>query len=249
MTPQHIWDPNNGMNLVKPWIGSDYFSGGIAGKRILIVGEGAYKRGGFPPGYDETLHTLALAAEAIGSDEGRGHWNKRKFYVRLAWIFGIDPRSYGQRKALWNSLAYCNFVGSIFTQPKEKPLPIHWELGRRAFAEVLNLTDPHIAICFSRRMWTHIPKSVDTRIANKYRVYARRAVSAIDGTRSVQLFGFKHPTSEGFNWKYVQEILGAHVHLGLDRIPPEDQSTRRRRFERITGRSRQSEVLGVPYGR
>lgn len=207
------------MSFAKPWIGSNYSSGGINGNKILIVGEAAYKRGGYPEGYDRSNHTVSLAGGAIGLDENGGYWDKKKFYTRIARIFDIDPCSYEQRKALWSSVAYCNFIVEILTEPRGKLLPEHWELGKQAFLEVLRLTRPDIAICFSQRMWRHIPKLNDCVIKNRYRAYARSAVFALDDTHSVRLLSFKHPTSQGFDWRYVQEIIRMNVALSLDAFP------------------------------
>lgn len=214
------------MSYVRPWIGAQYFSRGIHGTRILIVGESAYKKGGYPPGFDESNLNISLVGDAIGQDEGQAHRKKSKFFTRIAWIFGYDPRAYEQRKELWSSLAYCNFITSIFVGPKEKPLPEHWESGKEAFIRILRDTSPDIAICFGQRVWLHIPKINDSAIENIHRAYARSGDLVLDDAHAVRLFSFEHPTREEFNWRYVQEIISMNVGLPLDTSRPNAEAQR-----------------------
>ncbi|HTB81842.1 MAG TPA: hypothetical protein VK717_13235 [Opitutaceae bacterium] len=199
------------MKITEPWMGSQYSCGGINGKKILIVGESAYKRGGYPAEYDESRHTLALAADAIGYDEGRGYWNKSRFYTRIARIFGYNPHSYESRKALWHSLAYCNFIPEILSGPRINPQARHWDLGKQSFPEVLRLTGPDIAICLSKRMWVHIKKSGDLEIEREDKFYARKAGFDLKDGSAIPLLSFKHPTAPGFKWVHVKEILNEQI--------------------------------------
>ena len=199
------------MQIVKPWIGSQYLSGGINGKKILIVGESAYKPGGYPPDYDYSRHTLNLADDAIGHDEGRSYWNKSRFYTRISRIFGSDPHSYENRKALWNSLAYCNFIPDLLSGPRVNPQAMQWNLAKQTFPEVLSLTSPDVAICFSKRMWVHISKTGDSEVENELNCYARKAMFTLSDGSSVQLLSFKHPTAPRFKWEHVKEILNEQI--------------------------------------
>lgn len=197
--------------MVTPWVGPQYTSTGIGGKRILIVGESAYKKGGYPAGYDYSDHTCNLAKDAIGYDEGRGYWNKSRFYTRIYKIFGYDPHSFTNREKFWNVIAYCNFIPEILSGPRVNPQAYHWAWGAKVFPEVLKQTNPEIAICFSKRMWAHIPKDCDSIISNSYKCYARKATSVSADKCLVRLLSFKHPTAPGFKWEHVRHILKASI--------------------------------------
>lgn len=199
------------MKVVTPWVGSQYASVGIGGKRILIVGESAYKKGGYPPGYDVAYHTCALVADAIGYDEGRGYWNSSRFYTRIYKIFGHDPHSFASRKSFWNLVAYCNFIPEILSGPRVTPQAYHWAWARQVFPEVLKLTNPDIAICFSKRMWVQIPKDRDSIISNNYQCYAKKASIVNADKCLVRLLSFKHPTAPGFKWEQVKDIMDASI--------------------------------------
>ncbi len=199
------------MKIVSPWVGPQYTSAGIGGKRILIVGESAYKKGGYPPGYDDAYHTHALVADAIGYDEGRGYWNKSRFYTRIYNIFGYDPHSFASRTSFWNLVAYCNFIPEILSGPRVTPQAYHWAWAKKVLPEVLKLTKPDIAICFSKRMWPHIQKDGDTVINNSHQCYARQATTTSTDKRLVRLLSFKHPTAPGFKWEQVKIIMKASI--------------------------------------
>ena len=189
---------------IHPFIGSNYNSNGLNGRKILILGESSWHPGDAPA--DISKHTQNLANDAIGYDNGKGYWNTGRFYTRSARIFGFNARNYSQRDEFWNSVAYYNFLQVILSRPKIKPSPEQWQKGEIPFLETLDELTPDYIISFSQRMWKYLPKENEADIPNKYGIFAKKAQIG-----SSVVLGFKHTASFGFKWEQVKEIVEQNI--------------------------------------
>jgi hypothetical protein len=186
---------------MRPFIGQDYDKHGLRGLRILIMGESSYSGKHVD---DITDYNDALAADAIGYDEGRGYWNKSPFYTRIARIFGYEAASFEARKSFWNSVAYYNFLQTVLSQPRQLPAAELWEEAKGPFLDTVRELEPDYVVGFSKRMWWHLPKESEGKIENDQGVFAMSALCPGTGTR---LLGFMHPTGRGFRWGDVKTVL------------------------------------------
>ena len=194
--------------IIHPYIG-DEFSAGLHKKKILILGESSYHPHGQPK--DIPNHTKNLAQDAIGYDEGKGDWNKSRFYTRIARMFGFNARQYAERKAFWSRVSYYNFLQVILTKPREFVHYDQWINGIDPFKQTINEIEPDAIISFSKRMWDFLPKAKETAIINPYNTFCQQSVFQADSGKCIKMLGLYHPTSFGFKWQnekcLIEEFL------------------------------------------
>jgi hypothetical protein len=178
----------------------------------MIVGESSYDPYATREGFDFASQTMNVGNDAIGYEEGRGYWNKSKFYTRIARMFGYDYRSFSQRKLFWESVVYYNFLQVVLTKAREIPPAKAWSESVSAFRETLEEHRPDFVVSFSKRMWPHIPKDSGTALYNELGVDCRSGYIALTDGHSVRMINFLHPTSFGFRWQPVGLVLRSFMH-------------------------------------
>lgn len=196
-----------------PWKGENYTLGCL-GCKIMILGESSY--GAQTPGYDHRKECIALANDAIGYDNGKGYWNKSRFYTRIARIFGFDPHKYEERKRFWHSVSYYNYLIGQQPGPRTCPAESFWLEANEPFLKIVNDIKPDVIFAFSQRMWNYIGKNgnaVNLNIPGG--VFMRSNCLSREDRGKTLLIGLKHPCGRAFVWqsysKPVQEIASGSI--------------------------------------
>jgi hypothetical protein len=184
--------------IIHPHIGAE-FSTGLHNKKILILGESSYHPKGQPQ--DVPNHTKNLAQDAVGYDEGKGYWNKSRFYTRIARMFGFNAANFSERKMFWNRVSYYNFLQVILTKPRQFIPPEEWVNGIEPFKQTINEIEPDIVVSFSKRMWKFLPKKKEYTVNNPYNTFCQQSIFKADSDKEIHMLGLYHPTSFGFKWQ------------------------------------------------
>lgn len=137
----------------KPWIGENYHTTGLYAKRVLIVGESHYFKNGTTPTTDFTT----VVIQEIVNEE----WT-HPFFTKLVRVFmgypSYERLSQDKKKAFFNSVAFFNFIqDKTIRQPRVAPTEPMWEIGRRAFKEVIDRLTPQCCIVLGYRLWEQLP--------------------------------------------------------------------------------------------
>ncbi|WP_344676346.1 hypothetical protein [Paraburkholderia graminis] len=145
-----------------PWVGEQYATEGFRGLRVLLVAESHYggKHGERPTVTPEIVKALAL---------GRKHPRATKKLKRHSHFAKIMTATSNRCSAagfrgihrvdFWERVAYFNFLQEFMRDKRVEPPAEAWLRGAKAFAEVLQVLEPELVVCFSSRMGSRV-KSV-----------------------------------------------------------------------------------------
>lgn len=134
-----------------PWVGPHY-ERGIHGLRILVVCESHYgaKEHERPTVTSEVLKALALDQkhpQATAKLRQHAHFTKI-----MASILNVRTHfSKADRNEFWDSIAYYNFVQEFLPSIRKAPSSAVWDKGKQSFTEVLEVLEPEMIVCFSKR--------------------------------------------------------------------------------------------------
>lgn len=198
----------------KPWIGKDYASGGIFGKKILLVGDSHYCGGCKDCGieaYKEDCERKTIESVQTILDGEKSRWTGtfRKFEKSLV---GYET-TLEQSAEIWNSLAFYNYLQVAVGGPREAGDYSDYKKSESAFYEVLEDLQPDLMIVWGvTRMWRNMPtvgweKGDEIKIDN-YSVKNGWYILA-NGHR-VRAIWIYHPSaSYSWDWwnKVIKEVL------------------------------------------
>lgn len=134
-----------------PWVGEKY-QNGCLGLRTLIVCESHYgsRENERPLVTSEIIKALALGEKnPLANRRLKRHPHFSKIMNSI-----INKRGYRsrlEREEFWNSVAYYNYIQEFISGTRVNPKNHHWELGKKAFIEVLETLQPQLVISYSLR--------------------------------------------------------------------------------------------------
>lgn len=187
-----------------PWVGAEYSSGGIFGKRILVLGESHYGDG--EPSADTTARVFEEYLGCPGTVPP--YLQSFKRFERSLTGTETDPQ---QRRRIWDSLLFYNFVQEISTDaPRQTPDVKNRQQSAAAFFEVLEKYRPEYIIAWGYRLWDKLLPAerwewgeeiaADGLPAVKFGYY-----TLSDGTR-IKTIPVKHP-SAGYSWTKWHQLI------------------------------------------
>ena len=145
----------------KPWVGKDYESGGIFGKRILVLGEahlcdaGCKECGKVENAEECADFTSSNCIKVLLSGE-TASWTGtfRKFERSLV---GRDTDQEESCK-IWNSVAFYNYVQRAIDGSRKSPEWVDFRNSEDAFFEVIDELKPDLIIVWgATRMYDGLP--------------------------------------------------------------------------------------------
>lgn len=133
-----------------PWVGVDYHTKGLRGRRVLVVGESHYGE----PGTEEEKVTQEVV-------ERYALRHPMTFFTRTTKILlgldAIDGLAQSQRDDLWRRIAFCNFVQSYLPGPRCRPTREQWSEGRAPFQGIVADLLPELVVVLGRELWHYMP--------------------------------------------------------------------------------------------
>ena len=194
----------------KPWVGKNYESGGIFGKKILVIGESHYCDGcntcGSRPNDDECGVLTEIVVKII-INGGTSRWTGtfRKFEKSL---IGHDTTP-EQSAKIWQSLAFYNYLQVAVSNAREAGESHDYKASETAFFEVLDKLRPDLIIVWGvTRMWDNMPsqgweKGEEIKIDN-YSV--KNGWYTLAGGHRVRSIWVYHP-SAGYSWNWWNKVI------------------------------------------
>ena len=167
----------------EPWIGSKYWTKGLDGKRVLILGESHYGEVG--------LEYAGLTIDVVRE------WGQKKrlrfFTVCQKLIQGPgkdDWVSDQQRRDFWEHVSFYNYVQSFpGPEPRYRPNAEMWAGGMEPFLFTLDELEPDVLIVLGYELAEHI-------------------LVVPEGIRVCRI---QHPSSRGFRyanwWPMIERAL------------------------------------------
>ena len=179
---------------VRPYKGKDYGKLKPFGLSILVLGESSYNKvdpdGPLPPDWSEQII-------------GWVYKNQRDITItRAACVPYGGLQSFGKRQEFWRTAAFTNYVqDSAGSGPRQRPTPLKWDRGRRAFQEALEDLTPEFVLVLGKELWDHAFRQ-DERPGQVVSLQAEKRPYCVypNGTGTSFVFGIRHPVS--FGWSY-----------------------------------------------
>mgnify|MGYP006985822454 CR=1 FL=1 len=214
MTAAH----NNTMKnaFFKPWIGKEYGSGGIFGKKILVLGEAHLCGGCDDCGKVENAEecadfTSSNCIELLLA----GHtdsWTPtfRKFERSLVG----HKTTLEEERTIWNSIAFYNYIQRSMDASRKSPDWIDFRNSEDAFFEVIDELCPDLIIVWGvTRMYDLLPggerwREGEKLVVDNYEVKNGYYRSACD--KETRVLWVYHP-SAAYSWDWWYKIINNEI--------------------------------------
>ena len=133
----------------QPWVGTEYKSGGVYGKKVLVLGESHY--GDSPDSTDDTIGTIK---EFVYE-----YWGAPYQQTFLCFERALAGRELNQeeREQLWNSIMFYNYFQKSTTGPRTEPDMTAQKESEEAFRELLESYQPDAIIVWGQRLYNILP--------------------------------------------------------------------------------------------
>lgn len=181
----------------EPWIGENYESGGIFGKKILALGDSHYcdscvgcgVAGGIRDNVDFTKNTVKDYLERSYGTKG---WptTYKKFERTLYGNFNTEK---SDAISIWNSIAFYNFLQTANNSyARTAYLREYYDKSLRYFWTVIDELSPDIVIVWGSKVWGHLPN--DGWVWNAIDNYEDAGYYERNG-KKITFMLIKHPSS------------------------------------------------------
>lgn len=151
----------------RPWVGSDYETGGIFGKKILVLGESHYcnkelVEGGkcFPECKCELMNedcysqTVQVVYDFIHNYEGESYHQTFLCFERA--LMGREL-SGDESEKLWNSVAFYNYFQYSQPGPRQPLANNVSKDSEEALYQILSILSPDYVIVWGMRCYERLP--------------------------------------------------------------------------------------------
>ncbi|MEE1290018.1 MAG: hypothetical protein UHW86_03180 [Spirochaetota bacterium] len=181
-----------------PFVGSEYDSGGIFGKKILILGESHH----CDPGE---------ATRNFTKDVMEKHLYEESYSTFTKFERSLVGRETNQdeRIKIWNSLIFYNYLQEPMSDVRLAGTREQYCAAESALFAVLEKYAPEYMIVWgTSRLWCYIPKARWTGLPaiNVDGKDVFHGEYLLDNKHSVKTIGVYHPSS-GYSWDYWYKVL------------------------------------------
>lgn len=205
-----------------PWIGDNYEQG-FHDRRFLVLGESHYSYWEDEDG--QTRHhppretwTRDFVSEVTVRDGCALFWkNIEQALLNEQRINRWCPSG---GLALWNKLAFYNFVQSALERPGKRPTSRQFDESREGFRTVLEVLSPERVLVCGMELWNKGMDCTDSQLHDRVQAYR-----LADG-KLVWCLAIKHP-SRFFSWRPAHNLIRAFLndpHEAATLLSAEQQS-------------------------
>lgn len=202
----------NGEIFFLPFVGSQYASGGMFGKRIMVLGESHYCDEGCADcgiclHHRECMNfTKGVVESYLDNSNGRERWMQTFFKFERSLVgMETDPT---QRQRIWQSVMFYNYLQVAMDGPREAGTAAQYSQACEAFFEVMEQYQPQYIIAWGKRLWDKLPSEhwddgTDITI-DCYRVPT--GSYTLKSGMWVKAMAVNHP-SVGYSWDYWHKVI------------------------------------------
>lgn len=144
-----------------PFVGRDYLSGGIFGRRVMVLGESHYcgercANCGVPgKAGDCAAFTSGVIERYLDPKAERERWMSTYLKFERS-LVGHETDS-EERQKIWHSLLFFNFLQVAMDETRQAGTSEQYLQAQRAFYEVLDQYLPEYIIVWGKRLWGFLP--------------------------------------------------------------------------------------------
>lgn len=200
----------------QPFVGKDYASGGIFGKRIMVLGESHYCDEGCADCGDCRLHRecMNFTQNVFGDylDENKGRENWMRTFLKFERSLVGEETDQAMRLKIWDSVVFFNYLQVAMGGPREAGTGEQYRQAGLAFFEMLEKFQPEYVILWGKRLWDNTPGErwqEGEDIVVDGCASATGSYSLCNGKR-VKAMAVNHP-SVGYSWDYWYRVIQAFL--------------------------------------
>lgn len=210
------------MPFFQPYIGPYYLSGGIFGKRILVLGESHYcdqcklstKGCGIRcPNYTSECHdfTINKLHEYLDRDKGFDHWMRT--YTKFERSLINAETNVHIRRDIWDSVMFYNYLQVAMPEPRQKGNDSDYIRAQNDFFHVLEIHRPEYIIVWGMRLWNDLPGG-PSWTGNDHLHIGDRTIPhgyyLLSDQTPVRAMAIQHP-STGYAWSEWAPVIQAFL--------------------------------------
>lgn len=204
-----------------PWVGDEYLSGGIFGKRIMVLGESLYcggcdncgkNKAEEGEGKETCWTTKKIIRRILEIDKTHQGWHNT--FVKFERAVLNKELSQEEKEGFWNSILYHNYVQVSMNKTRTSPSRDQFESSEAAFFEVLEEYRPQCIIVWGRRLWRYMPGGDLWKECKQIMIddwSERCGEYTLKDNTKVSVMSIYHP-SVGFSWDSWHPFISEFIH-------------------------------------
>ena len=202
----------------EPWVGKNYFSSGLNGMKILVLGESHYCKNELKPNErcfpfcrkenmksDCFSQTIDVVSNFVYDYAGEGYLQTFLCFERA--VIGKEL-SQQEREDFWNGVIFYNYIQFSQSGPRIAPQQEHWAHSELALKELLEEYMPDYIIAWGARLYGGLPDwgGVGSKIYINETDCTDVWTYTING-KEIPMLKVHHPSSpSGKSWPYWHEF-------------------------------------------
>lgn len=189
-----------------PWVGR-YYSKGIAGKRIIVLGESHYCAS-----VKDAIPELTINIIKDLFDPNSEHEGYKNTYTKFERALTGKPLSFAEKEEIWNSVLFYNYVQVPLSGARIAPTSEEFASSETAFFEILEEYQPDYLLVWGQRLYKNLPRHgyqlPDLQISAEegFETWAY----ALSNCHTVQVLPIIHP-SAAFVPEYWHKVIQAFI--------------------------------------
>ncbi len=143
------------------FVGRDYTTGGIFGKRIMVLGESHYCDEGCTDCGNIANHrecmafTNGVVSDFLNEDKPRERWMST--FLKFERSLVGHETEWPERQRIWQSVLFYNYLQVAMGGPRKAGTEAEYRQAEEAFFSVLDQYRPQYIIAWGNRLWGEMP--------------------------------------------------------------------------------------------
>lgn len=143
-----------------PWVGPEYSSGGIFGKRIMVLGESHYcdekcSACGSDFNCGCNRFTTKVVKDYLNQENEREGWMNT--YLKFERSLVNHETSPDESRRIWESILFYNFLQVAMQTPRQAGTAEQYQAAAAPFFSILDQYQPDLLIVWGVRLWDKLP--------------------------------------------------------------------------------------------
>jgi len=199
-----------------PWVGPDYLSGGIFGKRIMVLGDSHYcgedcKECGMNGRPNCNQFTTDVVKAYLNQNNEREGWMST--YLKFERSLVNHETTPDESIRIWNSLLFYNFLQVAMQGPRQAGTPEQYRAAAGPFFSVLDHYQPDLLVVWGVRLWNNLPSYcwIDGGDMQVDGYAINNGYYQLSNRKNLRAVCVYHP-SVGYSWDYWYNVINQFLH-------------------------------------
>lgn len=203
----------------QPFVGRDYLSGGIFGRRVMALGESHYcgercANCGVPgKAGDCVAFTSGVIERYLDPKAEREPWMNT--YLKFERSLVGHETDQAERERIWRSLLFFNYLQVAMDETRKAGTHEQYQRAQKAFYETLDQYRPESVIVWGKRLWEYLPGDERWRAEEDLVVDGEHVATgsyALDNGQRARVTAVYHP-SAGYSWDWWHKVITRFLNL------------------------------------